>query len=261
MTGGGSGIGKAIARSLVELECSVVIAGRNPEKLSAAAEELSSGGGGPVQHCICNIRDEENVRKLMRFAMSERGGLDLLVNNAGGQFSAPASKTSLKGWEAVIDTNLTSTFLCCREAYAAGMKTNGGAIANIIAGMFNGFPGMAHTGAARAAVDNLTKSLALEWASSGVRVNAVAPGVIYSETAAKNYDEAGEFLRSLAPQLPPQRLGTPEEVAAAVTFLLSPGAQYISGATLRVDAGSSLYQPSPLFKIRPHDSLPVLGTE
>ena len=121
--------------------------------------------------------------------------------------------------------------------------------------VFNGFPGMAHTGAARSAVDNLTKSLALEWASAGVRVNAVAPGVIYSDTAAANYPPG--FLASVASDLPYHRLGTPQEVSSAVTYLLSPGARYVSGATLRVDGASSLSGHAAC-RIPPHDTLPPL---
>ena len=115
---------------------------------------------------------------------------------------------------------------------------------------------MSHTGAARSAVDNLTKSLALEWAADGVRVNAVAPGVIYSDTAAANYPPG--MMAAIAPDLPAQRLGTPEEVSAAVCFLLSPASRYISGATLRVDGASSLYR-RPAFTTPKHDSMPPLG--
>ena len=140
VTGGGTGIGLAIARELVGLECGVVIAGRNQERLVAAQESLRGSAVDPstVQYCVCNIRDETAVRELMQFASSSLGGLDLLVNNAGGQFPSPAAKISLKGWQAVIDTNLTGTFLCCREAYEGGMRENGGAIVNIVADYFNG---------------------------------------------------------------------------------------------------------------------------
>jgi peroxisomal trans-2-enoyl-CoA reductase len=253
VTGGGTGIGKAIAAQLASLECNVVIAGRKEERLTSALAELRAAAPeASVQHRVCNIRDEEQVRGLMEFTKSTFGSLDLLINNAGGQFPSPASKINAKGWHAVIDTNLTGTFTCCREAYEAGLR---GSVVNIIADMFKGFPMMAHTGAARAAVDNLTKSLALEWAHDGVRVNAVAPGIIFSETAAKNYDEDGAFMRGMASEVPAGRLGTPDEVASAVTFLLSPAARYISGATLRVDAASSLYKQAG-FRVPPTDKWP-----
>jgi len=256
VTGGGTGIGFAIARELLHLGARVVIAGRSADKLAAAAEALSSPS---LAHRVCNIREEDAVRGLMEFASATHGGIDLLVCNAGGQFPSPAVGIRKKGWDAVIDTNLTGTFLCCREAYAAGLKASGsGAVVNVIADMFNGFPGMVHTGAARSAVDNLTKTLALEWAADGVRVNAVAPGVIYSDSAAANYPPG--FLAAAAKDLPTHRLGTPEEVSSAVAFLLSPAARYISGSTLRVDGASSLYRRTG-FVIPPHEALPPVGPD
>ena len=257
VTGGATGIGKAIAKELLGLGCKVVVASRNSERLKEAVTELApAAGSAAIAQFTCNIRDEEAVQGLMKYTNATFGGLDYLVCNAGGQFPSRAHKISLKGWNAVIETNLTGTFLCCREALGAGLaKSPNGAVVNIIADMFNGFPGMSHTGAARSAVDNLTKSLSLEWASSGVRVNAVAPGVIYSDTAAANYPPG--FLEKTIRDLPAQRLGTPEEVSSAVAFLLSPAARYVSGATLRVDGGSSLYH-RPAFRVPPHSALPVL---
>ena len=151
-----------------------------------------------------------------------------MVRVGGGQFPSPAASIRTKGWNAVIETNLTGTFLCCREAYAAWMGSHGGAIVNIIAIVHDGFPGMAHTGAARAGVDNITKSLAVEWAPSGIRINAVAPGIIYSDTAAANYADPS-YMTGTAPLIPAKRLGTVEEVSGCVAFLLSPAASYITG--------------------------------
>lgn len=265
VTGGGTGIGRAITQELSYLGCNVVVASRNEERLRKAAEEMnallaSQGGGddavvvGRVTPIPCNIRKEEQVKSLLAATLSRFGKLDFLVNNGGGQFPSPAADMSLKGWNAVIETNLTGTFLVSREAFNAWMKEHGGAMVNIIADMWRGFPTMAHTGAARSAVDNLTKSLSVEWADCGVRVNAVAPGIIYSDTAASNYSV--DVFAAALPGLPARRCGTPEEVSAAVCFLLSPAASYISGASLRVDCAGSLYGPLLWPIAENHEKLP-----
>ena len=206
---------------------------------------------------VCNIREEDQVRALMAEVVLRFGRIDLLINNAGGQFPSPAQAIRTRGWNAVLETNLTGTFLCCREVFLASMEEHGGAIVNIIADMWRGFPGMAHTGAARAGVDNLTKSLSLEWARCGVRVNAVAPGIIWS-SGVDNYDPAfQEVFRNMKDTIPARRLGTEEEVSGAVCFLLSPAAAFITGATLRVDGGGSLWQMP--FPIEEHNRLPPWG--
>ncbi|KAI5618659.1 peroxisomal trans-2-enoyl-CoA reductase [Silurus asotus] len=297
VTGGATGIGKAITAELLHLGCRVVIASRKAERLEAAAGELSQlispSSAASITALQCNIRQEDQVRELVASTLRLHGRIDYLVNNGGGQFSSPAANMKLKGWNAVIDTNLTGTFLCCREVYRAWMKDHGGAIVNIIADMWRGFPGMAHTGAARAAVENLTKSLAIEWASSGIRINSIAPGTIFSKTAMENYKELGPMIFQMAvpcipakrlglpeegtifsktamenykelgpmifqmavPCIPAKRLGFPEEISPAVCFLLSPAASFISGATLKVDAGQSLYDS--VWEIPDHSSWPA----
>ena len=153
VTGGATGIGFAIARELLGLGCRVVIASRNKQSLLKAEAALGShpsASHSAVSHHVCNIRDEDQVRGLMEHVASTCGGLDLLVCNAGGQFPSSANDITTKGWNAVIETNLTGTFMCCREAFKAGLAASeNGAVVNIIADMFRGFPGMAHTGAAR----------------------------------------------------------------------------------------------------------------
>lgn len=255
VTGGATGIGRAITEELLTLGCKVVIASRNEERLQKATKEMDPKGGAVLAK-VCNIRKEDQVKNLISQTVKELGKIDYLVNNGGGQFPAPVANMSLKGWNAVVETNLTGTFLVCREVYEQWMCENGGVIINIIADMFRGFPMMAHTGAARAAVDNLTKSLAIEWAENGIRVNAIAPGSsIYSPTAAGNYGETTIFERA-RPGVPAKRLGTTQEVASATCFLLSPGASFISGETLKVDAAGSLYSPL-MWQISEHRNLPA----
>jgi len=255
ITGGGSGIGKAIARELVELGARVVIAARKEERLLEAAAEI--GGDAQVATTVCNIRDEEQVRAMFEFTLDRFGAIDFLVNNAGGQFPSPAGLIRTKGWNAVIETNLTGTFLCCREAFGLWMEEHGGSIVNIVADMFRGFPGMAHTGAARAGVDNITKSLAVEWAHLGVRINSVAPGTIHS-SGIETYDPAfQQVFYSMADNIPAQRLGTEEEVSAAVMFLLSPAAAFVTGETMRVDGGGSLWRLN--WEVPYHEKMPPFG--
>uniref|UniRef100_A0A8D0LA16 Peroxisomal trans-2-enoyl-CoA reductase n=1 Tax=Sphenodon punctatus TaxID=8508 RepID=A0A8D0LA16_SPHPU len=244
--------------SLLLKGCNVVIASRKLDRLTAAAKELSAkippSNSAKVTPLQCNIRKEEEVQALVKSTLDLYGRIDFLVNNGGGQFPSPAEAISSKGWNAVVETNLTGTFYCCKTVYNAWMREHGGAIVNIIAIMSKGFPGMSHSGAARAAVDNLTKSLAIEWAPSGVRINAVAPGIIFSETAVAHYQAGKELFKSAISKIPAKRLGLPEEVSPLVCFLLSPAASFISGETVKVDAGQSLY--SSAWEIPDHSSWP-----
>ena len=155
VTGGGSGIGKAITTELLSLGCQVVIASRNIDKLNEATKSLKNYGD--VQAIKCNIRQEEDVKSTISRVLKSHGKIDFLVNNGGGQFPSMTHDMSLKGWNAVIETNLTGTFLMSKEIYNQHFKENGGVITNIIALIDRGFPLMGHTGAARAAVQNLTK--------------------------------------------------------------------------------------------------------
>jgi citronellol/citronellal dehydrogenase len=255
ISGGGTGIGYAIARELACLGATVILCSRSLDHLEPARAALEAAGGQAIA-LQCNIREPDAVETFWDAVSARVGQIHALVNNAGGQFLSAAVDISPNGWRAVIETNLSGTFNMCRAAYQHGMQANGGAIVNIVADMWRGFPNMAHTGAARAGVVNLTQSLALEWADSGVRVNAVAPGLIDS-SGLHSYPEAVRgMLSAVAQEVPAQRMGTEAEVAAAVTFLLTPAAAYISGATLRIDGAGSLYRLQG-YTIPPHTPWPA----
>jgi citronellol/citronellal dehydrogenase len=241
VSGGGTGIGRATSRELAALGAHVVLCSRSPEHLEPTRAEIEAAGGAATA-LTCNIREPESVETLFATVEERLGRIDGLVNNAGGQFLSPAESISPKGWHAVVETNLTGAFLMAQAAFRHGMRSHGGAIVNIVAEVWRGFPGMAHSGAARAGVVNLTQTLALEWAQYNVRTNAIAPGIIDS-SGLRTYPEAVQAqLANIARETPASRMGTEGEIAASVIFLLSPGAAYISGATLRVDGASSLYR-------------------
>ena len=254
VTGGGTGIGRCIAHELASLGATVVLSARKPERLEAVRAEIAADGG-QADSIPCNIRSEAEVQHLFAETLARHGRLDHLVNNAGGQFLSPPDQISLKGWQAVIDTNLTGTFLMCREAKKGWMGKHGGAIVNIVADFWNGMPMMAHTSAARAGVANLTRSCAVAWASSGIRINSVAPGIIRS-SGLKNYPASVvKMLEELATNVPAKRLGTESEVSGLVAFLLSPAAAYMTGETIRVDGASSIYRQ--LMPVPDHDRFPA----
>jgi citronellol/citronellal dehydrogenase len=236
VTGGGSGIGRCIAHELVNLGAAVAIVGRTPEKLERVAGELREQGGKVSTHA-CDIREEAAVRDTVAAILLQHGRVDGLVNNAGGQFPAPLETISAKGWDAVVRNNLSGGFLFARECYTQWMRAHVAqttcGIVNIIADMWHGMPGMAHSGAARAGMLNLTETASLEWAP--LRVNAVAPGIVASSGMDRYPPEHKPVILAAAKSIPAQRLGTESEVSAAVVFLLSPAAAFVSGACLRVD--------------------------
>ncbi len=244
VTGGGSGIGRAVAHELASLGADVLISGRSADKLERVAAEIREDGGRCAWRAF-DIRDEEAVKANVAEVVATEGVVHGLVNNAGGQFPAPMMAISKRGFEAVVANNLTGGFLMMRELFLQSFQQHGGAIVNMTADFRNGMPGMAHSGAARAGMSNLTMTASFEWASFGVRVNAVAPGWI----ASSGMDTYGGAMRTLIPKLkrhvPMRRLGLEAEVSAAIVFLLSPGASFITGVTLQIDGGASL--GSPLF--------------
>ena len=234
VTGGGSGIGRCTAHELAALGATVVLVGRKLEKLQKVQEEITQDGGRATM-AACDIRQEESVKKTVADIVAEHGRVDGLVNNAGGQFMTPLEAISAKGWEAVVNTNLTGGFLMARECYLQSMSKNGGSIVNIVADMCGSMPGMGHSGAARAGMVSFTETAAVEWAGRGVRVNAVAPGYIAS-SGMDNYPvEMAPMIREMAKTIPAGRFGTEAETAAGIVFLLSPAASFVSGTTLRID--------------------------
>lgn len=239
VTGGGSGIGRCCAHELASLGAHVVLIGRKEEKLQKVQAEIIEDGG-QASYFTCDIREEESVKATVKAIKTEHGVISGLLNNAGGQYPAPLAAINQKGFETVVRTNLVGGFLFAREVYTQSMIRTGGSIVNIIADMWGGMPGMGHSGAARAGMENITKTAAFEWGQSGVRVNAIAPGWIIS-SGMDTYEGAFKaIIPKLEQAVPLSRMGTESEVSSAVAFLLSEASAFVSGATLKIDGAASL---------------------
>jgi citronellol/citronellal dehydrogenase len=238
VTGGGSGIGRCTAHELAALGAHVAIVGRNADKLDRVRDEIESDGGSTSTH-VADIRDEEAVIATIQLVLAERGRIDGLVNNAGGQYRAPMKSITTKGFEAVVRSNLTGGFIVMREVYNRWMIDHGGAIVNMIADIWHGWPHFSHSAAARGGMLTLSECAATEWAESGVRVNTVAPGSIASQGLDTYEAKDTAFIQNdLTPGIPLQRFGTEAEVSAAIVYLLSPAASYITGSCIRIDGGA-----------------------
>ena len=237
VTGSGSGIGRCVAHELASLGATVALVGRNQDKLAAVQAELQQAGVSEdrVSRHSADIRDEAAVKALVTEVLARHGRIDALVNNAGGQYIAPLASIGAKGWQAVLDTNLTGGFLMARECFVQHMAEHGGSIVNMVADMWGSMPGMGHSGAARAGMVSLTETAAAEWAPHGVRVNAIAPGYIASSGMDHYPPEAAAMLRKMPATVPAGRFGNEAEVSASIVFLLSPAARFISRTVLRVD--------------------------
>ncbi|WDD97085.1 SDR family oxidoreductase [Thalassomonas actiniarum] len=245
ITGGGSGIGRCTAHELASLGAKVILLGRSQQKLDAVLDELHQDGYQAFAYSL-DIRDEQAVISTIKQILSDLGQVHALVNNAGGQFPSPLEHISVNGFKAVLDTNLTGGFILSRELFNSCFKQHGGVIVNITADFHNGMPLMAHSGAARAGMANLTQSAAWEWGPYGVRTNNVAPGWVAS-SGLDSYDEKfQQKLREIQKQVPLQRLATEAEISAAICFLLSDAAAFINGITLKVDGGASLASPAAI---------------
>ena len=242
ITGGGSGIGLTTARELAHLGAKVAICGRKLDKIEAARVTLRDDGV-PDDHVLdgtCDIREPDQVAAFVTSVLDRFGRIDVLVNNAGGQFPSAAEHLSPRGWEAVIRNNLNGTFFMTREVGTRAMiPQKSGRIVMVTAMVARGFPGMSHTGAARAGVENLTRTLAVEWAQHNLRVNCVAPGNNIRSSGTAQYDEGIFELARRATPL--KRFGTPEEVARVIVFLASDQNDFVTGSIYGVDGGMPLW--------------------
>jgi NAD(P)-dependent dehydrogenase (short-subunit alcohol dehydrogenase family) len=247
VTGGGSGIGAGIAKAFARHGAHVALVGRTLEKLETVAAEIASAGGRASTHA-CDVRDYAALERATEDAVARAGSLDLLVNSAAGNFLAPAASLSANGFRAVIDIDLCGTFNACRAAFAH-LSKRGGVVVNVTATQAEvPMPLQCHAGAAKAGIAKLTRDLALEWARSGVRVVAVAPGPI-AGTEGVSRLAPGTTGENLKRRVPLGRYGTIDEIASAVLYLVSPAGAYVTGATLLVDGGTSLMGPGPFLDL------------
>ena len=247
VTGGGTGLGFAIAEGLSAAGAHVVVAARRIERLEQAAELITQRTGNPVDVDVVDIRDRATVE-----ALAGRHQVDVLVNNAGGQFPQKARDFSPNGWSSVIDLNLNGTWAMTQVFGNQMLDGGGGTIVQIVAIVGRGLPGIAHSAAARAGVIELTRTLAFEWGPK-VRVNAVAPGAFRTEGWESTYDgEVGQDMSGVPLPYP----GRPDDIANAVVFLASPAASYITGVCLPVDGGHVLHGP---ISALPPDGYPERG--
>ncbi|UCG16230.1 MAG: SDR family oxidoreductase [Phycisphaerales bacterium] len=251
VTGGGRGIGKQIALAFARLGANVVIASRKPENLDPTSEEIEATGAA----CLAvptNIRETEEVEALLEKTLERFGAVDYLINNAGGQFPARPTAISDRGWRAVIDLNLNGTWNVCSRVGPHMARRSTGAIVNVvhIYSLERGAAPFAHSGAARAGVVNLTKTLAYYWARHGVTVNALAPGFVATAGLQEEefrHLEHEDFESAVLKDIPTHRLADPDEIAAITVFLCSPAARYINGTTIVADGGLSLDSWTPWF--------------
>jgi peroxisomal 2,4-dienoyl-CoA reductase len=257
ITGGGSGIGRGIADLLAALGAHVVLASRKIERVEAAAAEIVAAGGKASAKAV-DVRDTNLVRTMVAEVSASLGRIDLLVNNAAGNFYAPSETLSENAWKSVIEIDLYGTFFCSQAVLPVMKAQGGGSIVNISMTLhYRGWPLMAHATAAKAGIDALTRTLSLEWAKYRVRMNSVAPGPIPTEGVRKAFTPppSGDgvvdvFAMQKAmdgyakTMIPLQRWGEPADIANMVAFLASPGGAWITGAIMVVDGGEWLAKPT-----------------
>jgi citronellol/citronellal dehydrogenase len=231
VTGGGSGIGRVTALELASLGADVIVAGRRSDPLVQTAALQPDGR---VSAHACDIREEDQVQRLVGETLERRGRIDLLVNNAGGQFLSPAEDITPKGFRTVMKLNVEGTWLMTHAvATRAMIPAGGGKIVSVTLSPHHGLPGMAHSSAARAAVENLMRALSIEWSRFNIKLNAIAAGQFGTETLLTKYPQP--IVDSLASTIPLGRLGQPEEIAWLVALLASPAGDFFSGSVLTID--------------------------
>jgi citronellol/citronellal dehydrogenase len=255
VTGGGSGIGLSTAIALGELGAKVAICGRKKEKLDVAEQKLRAAGIDVLAEA-CDIREVEQIQAFADAVKAKLGTASILVNNAGGQFPTTAETVTPRGWEAVVRNNLNGTFFMTQAVATRHMiPARRGRIVNVIANVARGFPGMVHTGAARAGVENMTKTLAIEWATHNIQVNAIAPGVIRTSGTDQYPPELIEASRKKTPM---KRVGSAGEVAQLIVYLACDAAWFVTGECWYIDGGAHLWgdnwiisddEPPPMPKI------------
>lgn len=253
VTGGATGIGAAIARELGQQGAQIIIAARKQERVERAATALTKELNSPVKGVRIDIRDREEVTEQVNQLVEEFGPIQILVNNAGGQFMSPAEGIRPRGWDAVVQTNLTGTWNMTRAIADACMLQHGGRIIHITMLTDRGFPGMAHSVAARSGVEAMTRTLAVEWAQRNILMNCVQPGIVNSSGLA-NYPGGDLIAQQVQGEIPLMRLGSTEEIAWMVGFLAGPGGGYITGQRFIIDGGRTLWGNT--WPLQPPDPLP-----
>ena len=241
ITGGGTGLGKAMSMEMAKRGAKLVIASRNAEHLNSAADEIRALGAEVLTYPL-DVRKPEEVQAMVDAAVKQFGKIDVLVNNAAGNFLVPAEKLTSNGWNAVVGIVLNGTWYCTSAVGKVMIAQGNGCILNIVANYaWSGQPGVVHSAAAKAGVLSMTRTLAAEWGGHGIRVNAFAPGAMVTEGASANLQfNSAEAQKRIVDRIPVGRLTSPEEMAQYAAFLCSPEAAYMNGDVLTADGGQWL---------------------